>query len=49
MAVSAMLLMGIGTPLVLAGSPAGADQVSTLQQRAQYIASEIQAANVKLD
>jgi len=43
-----MLLMGIGTPLVLAGSPAGADQVSTLQQRAQYIASEIQAANVKL-
>ena len=46
--VSAMLLAGVVTPLALAGSPAGADQVSTLQQRAQYIASEIQAANVKL-
>jgi cell wall-associated NlpC family hydrolase len=43
-----MLLAGIGTPLVLAGIPAGADQVATLQQRAQYIAAEIQAANVKL-
>jgi cell wall-associated NlpC family hydrolase len=43
-----MLLAGVGTPLVLAGAPAGADQVSTLQQRAQYIAAEIQAANVKL-
>ena len=28
--------------------PAGADQVTTLQQRAQYIAAEIQASNVKL-
>ena len=43
-----MLLAGVGTPLVLAGAPAGADQVATLQQRAQYIAGEIQAANVKL-
>ncbi len=48
LAVSAMLLMGIGTPIVLSGAPAGADQVATLQQRAQYIAGEIQAANVKL-
>jgi cell wall-associated NlpC family hydrolase len=48
MAVSAMLLVGVGTPLVLASSPAGANQVSTLQQRAQYIAGEIQAANVQL-
>lgn len=47
-AVSAMLFAGVGTPLVLAGSPAGADQVATLQQRAQYIAGEIQAANVQL-
>ncbi|MGO9332824.1 MAG: NlpC/P60 family protein [Acidimicrobiales bacterium] len=46
--VSAMLLAGVATPLALAGSPAGADQVATLQQRAQYIAAEIQAANVKL-
>jgi cell wall-associated NlpC family hydrolase len=46
--ISAMLLAGIGTPLVLAGAPAGADQVATLQERAQYIAAEIQAANVKL-
>ena len=46
--VSAMLLAGVATPLALAGSPAGADQVATLQQRAQYIASEVQAANVKL-
>jgi cell wall-associated NlpC family hydrolase len=43
-----MLLAGLGTPLVLAGSPAGADQVATLQQRAQYIAGEIQSANVQL-
>jgi cell wall-associated NlpC family hydrolase len=43
-----MLLAGVGTPLVLAGAPAGADQVATLQERAQYIAAEIQAANVKL-
>jgi cell wall-associated NlpC family hydrolase len=43
-----MLLAGVATPLALAGSPAGADQVATLQQRAQYIAAEIQAANVKL-
>ena len=43
-----MLLAGVGTPLVLAGAPAGADQVATLQQRAQYIAAEIQAANVRL-
>ena len=43
-----MLLAGVATPLALAGSPAGADQVATLQQRAQYIASEVQAANVKL-
>jgi cell wall-associated NlpC family hydrolase len=43
-----MLFAGVGTPLVLAGSPAGADQVATLQQRAQYIAGEIQAANVQL-
>jgi cell wall-associated NlpC family hydrolase len=43
-----MLLVGVGTPLVLAGAPASADQVATLQQRAQYIAAEIQAANVKL-
>ena len=46
--VSAMLLAGVGTPLVLAGVPAGADQVATLQQRAQYIAAEVQAANVRL-
>jgi len=46
--VSAMLLAGVVTPLVLEGAPAGADQVATLQQRAQYIAAEIQAANVKL-
>jgi cell wall-associated NlpC family hydrolase len=46
--ISAVLLAGVGTPLVLAGAPAGADQVATLQQRAQYIAAEIQAANVKL-
>ncbi|MGO9962914.1 MAG: NlpC/P60 family protein [Acidimicrobiales bacterium] len=46
--ISAMLLAGVGTPLVLAGAPAGADQVATLQERAQYIAAEIQAANVKL-
>jgi peptidoglycan DL-endopeptidase CwlO len=39
-----MLLVGVGTPLALAGAPAGADQVATLQQRAQYIAGEIQAA-----
>ncbi len=45
LAVSAMLLAGVVTPLVLNGMPAGADQVSTLQQRAQYIAGEIQAAN----
>jgi len=43
-----MLAAGLGTPLVLAGAPAGADQVATLQQKAQYIADEIQAANVKL-
>jgi cell wall-associated NlpC family hydrolase len=43
-----MLLAGVVTPLVLNGMPAGADQVSTLQQRAQYIAAEIQASNVKL-
>jgi cell wall-associated NlpC family hydrolase len=43
-----MLLAGVGTPLVLAGAPASADEVTTLQQRAQYIAAEIQAANVKL-
>jgi DNA repair exonuclease SbcCD nuclease subunit len=43
-----MLVVGVGTPLVLAGAPAGADQVGTLQQQAQYIAGEIQAANVKL-
>lgn len=47
-AVATMLAAGLGTPLVLAGAPAGADQVATLQQRAQYIAAEIQAANVKL-
>ena len=43
-----MLLVGIGTPLLFAGAPAGADQVGTLQQQAQYIAGEIQAANVRL-
>ncbi len=43
-----MLLVGIGTPLLFAGAPAGADQVSTLQQQAQYIAGEIQAANIRL-
>ncbi len=43
-----MLLVGVGTPLVLAGAPASADPVATLQQRAQYIAAQIQAANVKL-
>jgi cell wall-associated NlpC family hydrolase len=43
-----MLLAGVGTPLVLAGVPAGADQVATLQQRAQYIAAEIQSSNVRL-
>ncbi len=43
-----MLVAGFGTPLVLSGAPAGADQVATLQQRAQYIAAEIQAANVQL-
>ena len=48
LAVSAMLLVGIGTPLLFAGAPAGADQVSTLQQQAQYIAGEIQAANIRL-
>jgi cell wall-associated NlpC family hydrolase len=48
LAVSAMLLAGVVTPLALAGEPAGADQVATLQQRAQYIAAEVQAANVKL-
>jgi cell wall-associated NlpC family hydrolase len=42
-----MLLAGVGTPLALAGAPAGADQVATLQQRAQYIAGEIQAAAVQ--
>ena len=47
-AVSASLLMGVATPLVLAGVPAGADQVATLQQSAQYIAGEIQAAQVQL-
>ncbi len=46
--ISVVLLAGVGTPLVLEGAPAGADQVATLQQRAQYIASEVQAANVKL-
>lgn len=46
--VATMLAAGLGTPLVLAGAPAGADQVATLQQKAQYIADEIQAANVKL-
>ena len=43
-----MLLTGIGTPLALSGSRAGADQVATLQQRAEYIAGEIQASNVQL-
>ena len=47
-ALATMLAAGVVTPLVLAGAPAGADQVATLQQRAQYIAHEIQAANVKL-
>lgn len=42
-----MLLAGVATPLALAGAPAGADQVATLQQRAQYIAGEIQAAAVQ--
>jgi cell wall-associated NlpC family hydrolase len=48
MAVSAMLLIGVGTPLVLLSAPAGANQVATLQQRAQYIAGEIQAATTQL-
>jgi cell wall-associated NlpC family hydrolase len=43
------LVAGVGTPLVLEGAPAGADQVATLQQKAQYIAGEIQAANVQLE
>lgn len=43
-----MLLTGIGTPLALSGSRAGADQVATLQQRAEYIAGEIQASNIQL-
>lgn len=47
-AVATMLAAGVVTPLVFGGVPAGAGQVATLQQRAQYIANEIQAANVKL-
>lgn len=43
-----MLLIGVGTPLVLLSAPAGANQVATLQQRAQYIAGEIQAATTQL-
>ena len=46
--VSAMLLAGITAPLVLSSAPAGADQVATLQERAQFIAAEIQSSNVKL-
>ena len=43
-----MFLTGLITPLVLSSAPAGADQVATLQERAQWIAEEIQSANVKL-
>jgi cell wall-associated NlpC family hydrolase len=43
-----MLITGVGTPLAISGAPAGADQVATLQQRAEYIAGEIQAANIQL-
>jgi cell wall-associated NlpC family hydrolase len=46
--ISASLLAGIGAPFVLANSPAGADPIATLQQRAQYIASEVQGAQIKL-
>jgi cell wall-associated NlpC family hydrolase len=34
--------------LALSGARAGADQVATLQQRAEYVAGEIQAADVRL-
>jgi cell wall-associated NlpC family hydrolase len=43
-----MLVAGVTTPLILSSAPAGADQVATLQERAQFIAAEIQSANVKL-
>jgi cell wall-associated NlpC family hydrolase len=46
--LSASLLAGVGTPFVLANSPAGAEPIATLQQRAQFIAAEIQAAQIKL-
>ena len=43
-----MLLAGAGVPLALSSSPANADQVSTLRARAEAIASQIQADNVRL-
>jgi len=46
--VSAMLVAGIATPLVFSGVPAGAYQVQTLQQKAQFIANEIQTADSSL-
>ena len=46
--LSGMLLTGFITPLVLSSAPAGADQIATLKERAQWIAEEIQSANVKL-
>jgi len=42
------LLAGAGVPLALSSSPANADQVSTLRARAEAIASQIQADNVRL-
>jgi cell wall-associated NlpC family hydrolase len=43
-----MLLVGIATPFLVAGGSAGADQIATLQEQAQVIATEIQNANVEL-
>lgn len=48
MAFSLFLGLALAAPLLVTGAPAGADQVSTLKQEAQYIAGEIQAAQVKL-
>ncbi len=48
MTLAAMLLAGVCAPLAVSSARAGADQVATLRQRAQYIADEEQAANVRL-